>query len=182
MPSIQASHPVFAPIAVERSEKHETIYAPGVQVGNVVTISTAENFLPIPAFSGGGSVFKNAAVAINTSSIPILAYELMFGMKINGNVLKDPPKVGKWGGFGYIEGNINMDCKYEVIVTWIKRCMFIPPPISVVSRFNGKVTLTTPSISGKALLDGSPNWRERSFFDNPDDAIKFLKFKAGISE
>lgn len=182
MPGIQASHPVFAPIAVECNEKNETIYAPGVQVANLVTVSTAENFITLPAFSGGKSVFKDAAVAINTTSIPLLAYECMFGMEINANTLKDPPVVGRWGGFGYIEGNINMNCDYEVVVMWIKRVMFIPPPISDVSRYSGNVTLTTPSFNGKALLDGSPNWRERSFFDNPKEAIKYLKCKAGIIE
>lgn len=182
MPSIQASHPVFAPIAVECNGKKEAIYSPGVQVGNMVTVSTAENFTPIPAFAGGGAVFKDASIAVNTTSIPILAYEIMFGLKINGNILKDPHKVGVWGGFGYIEGNINMKCNYEVVVTWIKRCIFTPPPISRVSRFNGKVTLTTPSFTGQALLDGSPEWRERCYFESPEEAIKFLKFKAGIIE
>ena len=182
MPTIQASHPVFAPIAVECKGSKGAIYAPGVQVGNMVTVSTAEVFKEIPAFSGGGSIFKYASVAVNTTSIPISAHELMFGMKINGNILKDPPKVGRWGGFGYIEGNINMKGQYEVIVTWIKRVMFVPPPISGVSRFNGSVTLTTPSFSGKALLDGSPNWRDRYIFKTPDEAIAFLKNKAGIVE
>lgn len=182
MPTIQASHPVFAPIAVECKKGKGFIYAPGVQVGNAITISTAEVFKEIPAFSGGGSVFKSAAVSVNTSSVPLQAYELMFGMEISGNILKDPPKVGVWGGFGYIEGNINMKCKYEVIVTWIKRVMFIPPPISAVSRYNGNVTLTTPSFGGRALSDGSRHWRERYIFNTPDEAIKFLKFKAGIVE
>ncbi len=182
MPSIQASHPVFAPIAVECKGNKEPIYSPGIQVGNMITVSTAENFIPVPAFAGGGAVFKDASVAVNTTSIPILAYESMFGMKINGNVIKDPPKVGVWGGFGYIEGNINTDCEYEVVVTWIKRCIFTPPPISRVSRFNGRVTLTTPSFAGQAFLNGSREWRERSVFDTSDEAIKFLKFKAGIRE
>lgn len=182
MPSVQASHPVFAPIAVECNGNKETIYSPGIQVGNMVTVSTAENFIPIPAFAGGGAVFKDASIAVNTTSVPLLAYEIMFGLKINGNVLKDPPKVGVWGGFGYIEGNINSECKYEVVVTWIKRCIFTPPPISRVSRFNGKVTLTTPSFAGQAFLDNSPEWRERSVFETPDAAIEFLKFKAGIIE
>lgn len=182
MPSIHASHPVFAPIAFECNGIDEAIYSPGVKIGNLINVSTAENFLPIPAFSGGGSVFKDAAIAVNTTSVPIGAYELMFGMKINGNVLKDPPKVGVWGGFGYIEGNINSECKYEVVVTWIKRCIFTPPAISRVSRYNGKVTLTTPSFIGKALNDGSKEWRERSVFDTSAQAIEFLKFKAGIRE
>ncbi len=182
MPSIQVSHPVFAPIAVECNGKRETLYSPGVQIGNMVTVSTAENFISIPAYAGGGFVFKDASIAVNTTSVPILAYEIMFGLKVNGNTLKDPPKVGVWGGFGYIEGNINENCEYEVVATWIKRCIFTPPPVSRVSRFNGKVTLTTPSFTGQAFLDGSPEWRDRVLFDNPVDAINFLKFKAGIGE
>jgi hypothetical protein len=181
MPSIQVSHPVFAPIAVECNEK-ETVYLPGVKIGNMVTVSTAENFLPVPAFAGGGAVFKNATVAVNTTSIPLLAYKIMFGMKINGNILKDPPRVGVWGGFGYVEGNINEKCDYEVVVTWIKRCNFTPPPVSRVSKFNGKVTLTTPSFTGQALLDGCSEWRERYIFETAAEAIRFLNFKAGISE
>lgn len=179
MPIIQASHPVFAPIALE-CKSNELIYLPGIKVGNMLSVSTAENFIIAPNFAGGKAHIKDAAIALNTSSIPISAYELMFGEIINGNEIIDPPAVGVWGGFGYIEGAINMNCDYEVTVTWINRVIFTPPPIAGVSRYNGSVTLTTPSISGRAYLDGTGKWRKRAVFGNPKEAISYLKSKAGI--
>ena len=180
MPIIQASHPVFTPIVVACNGKDNAIYGNGVRAGNLITVSVAENFVQLPRFFGGQSIFKSAAIVLNTSSIPFEAYKIMFGHKVNGNTIIDSQKVGVWGGFGYIEGNINMNCEYEVVVTWIKRCIFTPPPISGVSKANGTVTLTTPSIAGIAYPDGSSVWRERSYFSSPSEAIKFLNCKAGI--
>lgn len=180
MPIIQASHPVFAPILTECNGKQDARYGNGIQCGNLFTVSTAENFIQLPRFSGGKSVFKQAAVVLNTSSLPFCAYEKMFDCILQDNMIIDPPEVGVWGGFGYIEGAINMNCEYEVWVTWIKRVIFTPPPMSAVSRASGSVTLTTPSIAGTAYLDGSKGWRERSCFSSPSEAIRYLKCKAGI--
>ncbi len=180
MPVIQASHPVFAPVISNYSPNKDTRYSAGIQCGNLLTVSVAENFKQLPRFSSGKSIFVNAAVSLNTSSIPFYAYEKMFGCIVQNNMVVDPPAVGVWGGFGYIEGMINMNCEFEVWVTWLKRVIFSPPPISAVSCANGSITLTTPSISGTAYLDGSAGWRERYCFKKPKEAIDFLKCKAGI--
>lgn len=180
MPIIQASHPVFAPILTGHSKKNDARYGNGVRCGNLLTVSTAENFIQLPRFSGGKSVFTQASVVLNTSSLPFCAYEKMFDCILQDNKIIDPPEVGVWGGFGYIEGAINMKGDYEVWVTWIKRVIFTPPPMSAVSRVNGSVTLTTPSVAGTAYLDGSKGWRERDCFKSPAEAIRYLKYKAGI--
>ena len=180
MPIIQASHPVFSPIIADCNGISETQYGNGVRAGNLITVSTAESFIQLPRFSGGKSVFKQAAVVLNTSSLPFEGYETMFGCILLDDVIIDPPEVGVWGGFGYIEGAINMNCEYEVWVTWIKRVIFTPPPMSAVSRANGSVTLTTPSVAGTAYLDGSYGWRERMRFSSPSEAIRYLECKAGI--
>lgn len=171
MATIKARYPTWFP---QQPAIGGLAYDNGVRVGKMMSVSISPEFEQVSALGGGGSVFKRAGVALNTSCLPLAAYKAMFGGSGAAGELIDPTYSAARGGFGYITGELEDGCSFWR-VHFLRDVVFVPPNESAVT-LNGQVTFTTPSISGAAWPDYSEGrWRERKDVTALDEAVFLLE-------
>lgn len=124
--------------------------------------------------------FNYAEVTMNTSTVPLVAHDKMFGHKVNENAVDfnaydEANYVGqawiapeKVDGKKYYTGNFLYKAKYS-------------EPSEEYSTKGDSIEYKTPSISGRALAEDDGDWKATERFETPEKALEWIYKKFGKS-
>lgn len=124
-------------------------------------------------------IFKYADISLNTTTLPWLAFECMYGItasKVSDKTLyvdKDSDEQ-RFGTFTYVYGEV-VDGVTKYIACLLHRVKFDLPEESYETT-NDSITFGTPTISGKAYADESGDWRTRCEYNTLAEAVKAADF------
>lgn len=193
MATFDVKYPVFAKLTEEAAAGNT--YATGKFIGKQRTLTVTPN-MASATLSGDGTEtaeqieeFSNATVALETTFIPLNAYNDMFGATYTAATTGEnatPDKIvdkesdeANYGGFGCVIKTVqNKVRKYMVL--WLKKVRFSLPAETVTTK-GTSVTFGTPQLNGMAVADVSGEWREKTFYATEAEAFAALKAKAGIT-
>ncbi len=164
-------------------------YTKGFQVGAGMAVKVAPQYAEGSVYGDNRRVkhkkkFKNANVTLGTSSLPQEAEEVMFGRtreegkSIVSNGLKDSSKYIGLGLYATEEAEDDGAAKYTAV--WLYKVKFEDPGDDFETE-GENIVFKTPSLTGSAEMLKNGDWREKKQFDAEDEAIAWIKEKAGIT-
>ena len=172
----------------ELSEKTDNpTYSNGFQLGEGMAVTIAPQYAEGSVYGDNHRVkykkkFKNANITLGTTRIPKQAEPVMFGKTEDsgGEVVSNQRDDGKYVGFGCYateEGGPGEDTKYSAV--WIYKVKFADPGDDFETE-GENITFKTPSLTGSAEPLKHGDWKVKKQFDAEEEAINWIKTKAGI--
>ena len=175
------SHPIIAKLDAATGT-----YKNGFQCGKAVETTVTANYNEASLYGDNelaeyAKVFKDADITAGVTTLPLQALEIMFGHKVDvdkksvefgtGDIANDV-------GYGfYASESINGITSY--IACFLPKVKFTEAEESYTTR-GDSIEFKTPSVSGKAAPDVNGNWKYKQTFETEEEAIDWLKTKAGI--
>lgn len=126
--------------------------------------------------------FTQANITLNTTTLPAESANTMFGHEVKAETKEVVSKVSdspNYVGVGvYVTEKV--DGKRTFVAIWLYKTKFSEGKTSFKTKGNN-IEYQTPSISGQAVGIGSGEWKETKTFDTEDEALAWLKEKAGMT-
>ncbi len=165
--------------------KAANTYETPAALGKAVSVEITPNFAEASLYADDGKAeyvkeFSDADVTLGTSTIPIAAYETLFGHTVaDSAVTFNKDDQNGYVGFGVIVPNIVDDVRtYDAM--FMPKVKFADPTDSFETK-GDSVTFKTPSISGKASADDDGNWKYVQSFETESEAKKWINTKFGVT-
>lgn len=164
-------------------------YSKGFQVGAGVAIQIQPQYAEGSVYGDNRRVkhkkkFKNANVTLGTTSLPKASQSVMFGHtegtegEVTSNGLKDTAKYVGLGCYSVEEAEDDAETKYTAL--WLYKVKFEDPGDDFETE-GENITYKTPSLTGVAEMLKNGDWRTKKQFDTEEEAIAWIKEKAGIT-
>lgn len=162
-------------------------YSAGFKLGEGMTVSIAPQYAEGSVYGDNRRVkykkkFKNANLTVGVTRVPKEAESVMFGREANdetGTVISNGGDEAKYVGFGcYATEEEEVDVKYTAV--WLYKVKFTDPGDEFETE-GENIVFKTPSLTGSAETLENGDWREKKQFSTEEEAIAWLKEKAGIT-
>ena len=169
--------PIIAKLSSDGT--YDEPFAFGKAIGLQVTPNYAEGSL----YADDGQAeydkeFSYAEITLNTSTIPIIAHDKMFGHKVteknvkfNGDDQNNDVGVG-WISVEKVNGVISF------IGNFLNKVKFSEPSEDYATR-GESIEYKTPSITGRASIVDGGDWKETETFDTEAEAKNWIYEKFG---
>lgn len=130
--------------------------------------------------------FTYADITLRTSTLPIECESVIFSHTVVSDSGDDPTTITDKStdnvnevGLGIMRHEI-VSGSASYVAMWMPRVKISPASESYTTK-GDSIEFSTPSLEGKAYAGSNRVWRERAVFTDEDDAIAWLKTKAGIN-
>ena len=164
-------------------------YSDGFQVGAGMTVQIQPQYAEGSVWGDNRRVkykkkFKNANITLGTTSLPKACQTVMFGHSESeedetiSNGQKDQAKYVGLGLYSSEEGEDDATKKY--VAVWLYKVKFEDPGEDCETE-GENITYKTPSLTGVADMLKTGEWRSKKEFDTEEEAIAWIKEKAGIT-
>lgn len=128
-----------------------------------------------------------ASVDVETDTLPIEAGKMMFGYQVGTGSGEDKDEITFGGddqasyiGYGFIVRQ-KVHGKYSFVAIWLKKVLFTLSEESYTTA-GDNIQFTGSKFSGRASVTSKNKWRNQRTFGTQEEAIAYLKKKAGITE
>ena len=129
--------------------------------------------------------FSYAAVDAETDTLPIEAGKVMFGYQVATGSGEDKDEITFGGddqanyiGYGFVVRQ-KIHGKYSFVAIWLKKVLFTLSEESYTTA-GDNIQFTGSKISGRATVTNKNKWKNQKTFGTQEEAIAYLKKKAGI--
>ncbi len=187
MAQYKVTHPYAATIKAE-PEGAEATYGELLKLGEMIEIDVSPNFNEGSLYGDNAlceyvKEFKDIDVTLNTTTMPVKAYEILFGQKVTGDgehIAANINDVSNYVGFGFVKGEMvkNVTTYFAV---WLPKVKFTLPSEKCTTK-GESITWGTPSITGKGTCDGTGDWKKTDRFATEAEAIAFIKGKVAEAQ
>lgn len=129
------------------------------------------------------TAFKDAAVTLGTTDLPLEAADVCFGHTVDKQtkkVIKKTTDESNNVGVGVIVPQV-IDGQRSY-VGFIVTCVKFQESAESFTTKGDSITFSNPSISGTAIADKDSQWEVKQAFTDPDEAETFVKTYLGITE
>lgn len=176
------SYVILAKLAVG-TEKYSDGIILGM-CGTSVTPNYADSSLDVDDRVGHHKKsFQDADITVDVEEIPLKAGEMLFGHKFETsqkNQKSNIDDVESYVGYGFVGAEETADGSQVFTACWLPKCRFSEGADDWKTK--GKnIQLTAQKLSGTAMALKDGTWREKQQFDTRQEALDFLKQKAGIT-
>lgn len=127
--------------------------------------------------------FRDGAIALGVTAIPIQAYSSIFGHEVTQkaksvNIVDKTDDLGDFVGVGLIKNEM-VDGVRKYIAMWIKKVRFVESGDSGQTK-GENIVFNTPTLNGTIMALDNKQWREREIFDTEEEAQAWIDDIAGI--
>lgn len=155
-------------------------YADGFVCGEAMQTSVTPNYAEGSLYGDNKMVasrkkFKNAAVTIGTTKLPIIANQVIFGHQVDeyGGIVKNVNDTENYIGYGFISKEERND-KTEYVGAVLYKVKFSETEDSYETE-GDNISFKTPSISGTALPEENGDWITTKPFGTEEAAEEWIK-------
>lgn len=174
------------PVIARRTGKKT--YADGFVCGEAMTTSVNPQYAESTVYGDNRAVsnkkkFKNAAVAMGTTRLPLPACSTMFGHKVDaetGAVTYNAGDEANYVGYGFISKE-DVDGVTKYIGCVLYKVMFSEGENSYETE-GENINFKTPSVSGMAMPEDDGDWKDVMPFDTEDEAYEWIKGVLGLTD
>lgn len=182
MAQYKVAYPYVAAIKTE-PEAAAATYEKGLELGKMIDVEVTPNFSESPLYGNNGLAeyakeFKDLDVTLNTTTLPIEAFSMLFGQTVgkeNKEIKANVNDIAKYVGFGFVKGEMVNNVTTYVAV-WVPKVKFTPPAEKCTTK-GDSITWNTPSITGKGMADNAGDWRYMEIFNTEKEALDYIKAK-----
>lgn len=183
MANIGLSRPTFAKLNPDGT------YSDGIRLSKAVNINLNVNW-NTASVSGDNVIaestreFKDGTIDLGIISIPVAAYDTVFGHEVTTDedgtvtIVDKTDDIAHYGGTGFVIEDIDNGEKVYVAV-WLKKTQFSETSMSATTKGEA-ITFQTPTLSGTILALDDKTWRERKIFKTEQAAYDYIDEIAGI--
>ena len=173
--------PIVAKMTGEKT--YDEPFAFGKAVGLQVTPNYAEGSLNADDEQAEyDKEFNYAEVTLNTSTIPIIAHEKMFGHTIDeemNGVTFNKDDQANYVGFGWISVE-KVNGKRSFIGNFLYKAKFSEPAEDYATKADA-IEYKTPSITGRASTAENGDWKDTKSFNTVQEALDWVYEKFGTT-
>lgn len=126
--------------------------------------------------------YKNSAINLRVTNLPVVAASVMFGHTVAGTeIKKNVSDTANYVGLGTVTTNVNDDGAdtYTAMIT--TKVKFMDGPDTFTSNGDA-ITITSQQLSGMAYADVNGDWDIEKTFDTEADALAYVKSTLNISD
>lgn len=126
--------------------------------------------------------FKNSAITLKVTKLPIIAASTIFGHVVNGTEIKNNSSDNpNYVGLGVVTTTVNDDGPDTYTAMIIPKVKFMEGGNSFTSN-GDTVTITAPQITGMSFADINGDWYIEKTFDTQAEALTYVKSTLNISD
>ncbi len=186
MPAYKAAYPTFMPIQKEVLGG-PPVYDPGVLIGEMMTVTLNPEFNSASLYGDDRAVvtksaFRQLAITLNTTRIPIKAASMMFGETIRENnktnISNSSDRIHD-GGLLFVIGDIDEDGNDIYVLYQVYKAQF-PPPNESYTTQGESISFNTPSMTGTGVALKNGDWRRKDYFATKEEAFIELAKRAQL--
>ncbi|MEG2101747.1 MAG: chitobiase/beta-hexosaminidase C-terminal domain-containing protein, partial [Flavobacterium sp.] len=122
--------------------------------------------------------FKNAAVAVTVTRLPLIAKKVLFGHDVNEVLNEEKSKSGdaaNYVGYGFISAEY-VKGSQTFIACFLPKVIFSEGEESYETQ-GDSIVFKTPILTGIAIAAENGIWREKKVFSTEEEADKWLQMK-----
>lgn len=126
--------------------------------------------------------FKNAAVVLGVTHLPLVAKEVMFGHEVDTETEKEISKTtdtANYVGYGFISEE-TLDSRDVFVACVVLKVKFTEGAESYTTE-GDSITFETPSISGTAVGTDNDEWKVKQVFTTEDEAETWIKEQLNVT-
>ena len=178
------AYPTFAKL-----DTATNTYSNGFRMGKAVSINITIN--ENEAKQAGDNItaeivkeFKDGTIALGVTTIPIAAYNTVFGHKVttteSSTTIEDKTDdLSNYVGVGIVKAEL-VDGVRSYIAIWIRKALFTETGESA-NTGGENITFQVPTINGTIIALADKHWRDRVIFNSEEAAIAYINDRAGIT-
>lgn len=163
------------------------VYKNGFKCGKAVNTSVTPNYNEASCFGDNiqaeyAKEFKNAAVSLGVTTLPIIAKSVVFGHSVSASQeeIANSNDSANYVGYGFITSEVNEGVKtYGACV--ILKVLFQEGEESYETK-GDSIVFKTPTLSGTASTYDNGDWRKKKTFSTQEEAEAYIEDILGITE
>ena len=126
--------------------------------------------------------FKNAAVTLGVTHMPLKAKSVMFGHEVDTETEQETSKTtdkSNYAGYGFISEE-TMDTRDVFVACVLLKVMFTEGADTYTTE-GDSITFAVPSISGTAVGIDTDEWRIKKVFETEEEADQWIQEKLEVT-
>ncbi len=173
---------------IAKYNKNTNTYSDGFKCAKAVKFDCTPSYVS-GSISGDDEIaeqetaFKEAAVTLGTTDLPIQAADVCFGHTVDletNKVIKKTTDESNNCGVGVVVPQVINGVRSYV--AFIVTCVKFQESAESFTTKGDSITFSNPSISGTAIADANSQWEIKQVFGDPAEAESFVKTTLNITE
>lgn len=128
-------------------------------------------------------IFKNAAVVLGVTSLPLVARKVMFGHdvdEVEETETSSSGDVGSYVGYGFISQETLGD--RDVFIACVLLKVMFAEGEEAYNTQGDSITFATPTVNGTAIPVKNNEWRRKKVFDTENEADEWIQTQLGVKK
>lgn len=165
----------------------DSTYSAPALLGKAIAMTIKSNYAESTLYADDGVAeynkeFKDADITLGTDTIPISGHNTLFGHTVDTEkegVTYNSGDAANYVGVGIIQKRVDSGVvSYQA--TFVYKAKFSDPDDDFETK-GENIVYKTPSITGKAVADGTGAWKEKQKFETEALAVAWINTKFGVA-